>query len=166
VGFLWFGMSMAARYYVGYAYNIEVQPKTHVVLVSTTMFLGESIIQILCCLYFWKVRASYKYLQIPGFILLLIAFIFLIVSVESPRWLVSKKNFKAARETFAKIGRWNGLNQETINLRLSEIHFDGELINRDNSIIGFFDKSIDKHSMHSKLLQDRQQSKVESLLQP
>jgi len=31
-----FGMSVTARYYVGYTYNIEMQPKSHYVIVSTT----------------------------------------------------------------------------------------------------------------------------------
>jgi MFS family permease len=31
-----FGMSVTARYYVGYTYNVEMQPKSHYVLVSTT----------------------------------------------------------------------------------------------------------------------------------
>lgn len=31
-----FGMSISSRYYVGYTYNVEMQPKSHYILVSTT----------------------------------------------------------------------------------------------------------------------------------
>jgi len=47
-----FGMSVTAKYYVGYTYLLEIQPKSHHVLVSTTMFLFESVIYITICLYF------------------------------------------------------------------------------------------------------------------
>ena len=55
-----FGVSVAARYYVGYTYNIEMQPKSHVVLVSTTMFIFESLTSLFICIYFWKISKDYK----------------------------------------------------------------------------------------------------------
>lgn len=57
-----FGLSIASRYYVGYTYNVEVQPKSHYVLVSTTMFLMESVVYFTCCLYFWKWYNNWKLL--------------------------------------------------------------------------------------------------------
>ena len=48
-----FGMSLTARYYVGYTYNMEMQPKSHYVLVSTTMFLFESLTYLFICFYYW-----------------------------------------------------------------------------------------------------------------
>ena len=47
-----FGISITARYYVGYTYNLEMQPKSHHVLVSTTMFVCESFVYLFICLYF------------------------------------------------------------------------------------------------------------------
>ena len=47
-----FGMSLTARYYVGYTYNLEMQPKSHYVLVSTTMFMFESVVYFFICIYF------------------------------------------------------------------------------------------------------------------
>jgi MFS family permease len=57
-----FGMSVTARYYVGYAYNLEMQPKSHYVLVSTSMFLIESVVYITICLYFWLVQGPWQLL--------------------------------------------------------------------------------------------------------
>lgn len=54
-----FGMSMSSRYYVGYTYNIELQPKSHYVLVSTSMFLGESITYLIICGYYWQQVSSW-----------------------------------------------------------------------------------------------------------
>ena len=54
-----FGMSVTARYYVGYAYNLEMQPKSHYILVSTSMFLIESVVYIIICFYFWFVKGPW-----------------------------------------------------------------------------------------------------------
>jgi hypothetical protein len=45
---------------------------------------------------------------------------------ESPRFLISVKRFEEAREVFAWIGKVNGLSEEVIKQRLSEIVFEGE----------------------------------------
>lgn len=57
-----FGMSITARYYVGYTYNVEMQPKSHYVLVSTTMFLFESCVYIFICCYFAYISDKWQYL--------------------------------------------------------------------------------------------------------
>lgn len=57
-----FGMSISARYYVGYTYNIEMQPKSHYVLVSTTQFAFESLIYLFICIYFWTISKNWKIL--------------------------------------------------------------------------------------------------------
>jgi MFS family permease len=54
------GMSISSRYYVGYTFNIEMQPKSHYVLVSTTMFLGESVAYFTICLYFWIFQGKWQ----------------------------------------------------------------------------------------------------------
>jgi MFS family permease len=57
-----FGMSVTARYYVGYTYNLELQPKSKYVLVSTTMFLFESMIYFFICIYFRYIDKNWKVL--------------------------------------------------------------------------------------------------------
>ena len=47
---------------------------------------------------------------------------------ESPRFLVSQKKFKEAREVFKWIGLKNGLTEKEIDQRLSQIQFEGETI--------------------------------------
>lgn len=46
------GMSIAARYYVGYTYNVEMCPKAQQVWVSTFQFCMESLVSLLICVYF------------------------------------------------------------------------------------------------------------------
>ena len=100
-----FGMSVTARYYVGYAYNLEMQPKSHYVLVSTSMFLIESVVYITICLYFWLVKGPWQILQIPNLALSMMGIAFLFFMPESPRFLISKKRYEEARTIFKWIGR-------------------------------------------------------------
>ena len=57
-----FGMSLTARYYVGYTYNIEMQPKSHYVLVSTSQFIFESLTYFFVCVFYWTVSDNWKIL--------------------------------------------------------------------------------------------------------
>lgn len=45
---------------------------------------------------------------------------------ESPRFLVSQKEFSKAREIFMWIGKKNGLSEEKIQQRMNKIKFEGE----------------------------------------
>lgn len=121
-----FGLSLTARYYVGYAYNVEMQPKSHYVLVGTSMFLIESIAYLSICVYFMKVSKDWKPLQIPNIIFISAGLVFLFFMPESPRFLISKQRFEDARDVFKWIGKVNGLSREEAERRLDEIVFDGE----------------------------------------
>lgn len=68
-------------------------------------------------------------LQIPNVVFVTIGFIVISVLPETPRYLVSHGNFEKARKNFAWIGRFNGLDQETIRKRLGEIRFNKEPLN-------------------------------------
>ena len=57
-----FGMSVTARYYIGFTYMMEMQPQDKKVLVSTTMFVFESIVYLFICLYFRFMAKNWKYL--------------------------------------------------------------------------------------------------------
>jgi len=57
-----FGMSVTARYWVGYTYNMEMQPKSHYVLVSTTQFIFEPLVYIFVCIYFWQISGNWRLL--------------------------------------------------------------------------------------------------------
>lgn len=121
-----FGMSLTARYYVGYTYNLEMQPKSHYVLVSTTMFITESFVYIFICLFFMLISDQWKLLQIPNFICSIAGIIFLLFMPESPRFLVAQRRFADAREVFKWIGIKNGLSLSEIEEKLDKIKFEGE----------------------------------------
>ena len=104
-----FGMSVTARYYVGYTYNLEMQPKSHYVLVSTTMFMFESVVYFFICIYFSFISKNWKLLQIPNVVLCVSGIIFLFWMPESPKFLIAQKKFTEAREVFTWIGLKNGL---------------------------------------------------------
>ena len=121
-----FGMSITARYYVGYTYNLEMQPKSHYVLVSTTMFIFESFVYLFICLFFRFVSDRWQYLQIPNVLLSIMGMFFLCSMPESPRFLISVNRFSEARQVFKWIGIKNGLKEDVVEKRMNEIVFDGE----------------------------------------
>ena len=122
------GLSLTARYYVGYCYNIEMQPKSHYVLVGTSMFLIESAMYLSICLYFMFVSTYWEYIQIPNILFISIGFVFMLFMPESPRFLIAQKRFGDARDVFKWIGGVNGLSKEEIDNRLDEIVFEDELV--------------------------------------
>jgi len=83
------GLSVTARYYVGYTYNVEMQPKSHQVLVSTGQFVSESAVYLFVCFYFSSISKYWIPLQIPNVLLTCMGIVFLIWMPESPRFLVS-----------------------------------------------------------------------------
>ena len=100
------------------------------------MFMSESLTYLFLCVYFLTVSDDWKIVQIPNVAFMVMGLLFLCLMPESPRFLVSIKDFKKAREVFAWIGRRNGLKPSLIEERLAEIVFDGEEIgDRANSVI-------------------------------
>ena len=65
---------------------------------------------------------------------MIIGLMFLLFMPESPRFLISTKQFDKAREVFAWIGKVNGLDAKTIKQRMNEITFDGEKQNNKNQM--------------------------------
>lgn len=88
-----FGISLTARYYVGYTYSMEMQPKSHYVLVSTTQFVCESVTYMFICLYFWKISDNWKMLQLPNFIFMISGLVYLWYMPETPRFLLCVKEY-------------------------------------------------------------------------
>lgn len=85
------GVSVTARYYVGYTYNLEMQPKRAQVFVSTAQFTAESIVYLLVIAYFAFISSKWRYLQIPNLLLSLVGVVFIALMPESPRYLVASK---------------------------------------------------------------------------
>jgi hypothetical protein len=121
-----FGVSLTGRYYVGYTYNLEMQPKSHHVIVSTTMFLSESFVYTFICFYFLYSSRNWKVLQIPNIIMSFAGIVFLCCFPESPRFLLSQRKYYEARKVFAWIGKVNGLSNDEVTQRLATVTFDGE----------------------------------------
>ena len=138
-----FGMSVTARYYVGYTYNLEMQPKSHYVLVSTTMFMFESVVYLFICFYFSFLSKNWKPLQIPNLIFAVMGILFLLWMPESPKFLVAQKRFSEAREIFTWIGLKNGLKLDDIQLKLAKITFEGEKYQLPKKNVGKPFKSSD-----------------------
>ena len=87
------GYSLTMRYYIGYTYNVEMQPKSHAILASTIQFMFESVCYLFICLYFLTISKDWRYLMIPNVTFSLFGMISLSLMPESPRFLVSKKRF-------------------------------------------------------------------------
>ena len=83
------GMSVTARYYVGYSFNVEMQPKTKQPLVSTIQFLSESVVYMFICCYFMWISKNWIYLQIPNIGLTTMGILYLYTMPETPRFLLA-----------------------------------------------------------------------------
>ena len=103
-----FGMSVTARYYVGYSYNIEMQPLYAWAFVSTFMFLAESLVYILVCFYFMVISKNWVYVQVPNIALTVLGICFLTKMPESPKFLLSQGKTLEATEVLKKIAEING----------------------------------------------------------
>lgn len=103
------GISITARYYVGYTYNLEFQPKSAQVFVSTVQFTSESIVYLLDITYFVYISNNWVYLQIPNLVLTGVGIVFVILMPESPRFLVASKQYDKARLVFARMAKTNGM---------------------------------------------------------
>jgi len=53
------GLSITARYYVGYTYTVEMSPKNQQVYVSTALFISETIAYLIVCGYFAYVSSEW-----------------------------------------------------------------------------------------------------------
>jgi hypothetical protein len=62
VALFFLGVSVTMKEYVGYTYNIEMQPSSSKVLASTLQFIFEAVAFILVCLYFMLVSKDWRYL--------------------------------------------------------------------------------------------------------
>ena len=103
------GISIAARYYVGYTFNLEFQPKRSQVIVSVVQFASESLVYLMCIAYFVYISNRWIPLQIPNLVGTLIGIIFVYFMPETPRFLVATKKYDTARGVFASIAKHNGI---------------------------------------------------------
>ena len=62
VALFFLGVSVTMKEYVGYTYNIEMQPSSSKVLASTLQFVFEAVAFIIVCLYFLLVSKDWRYL--------------------------------------------------------------------------------------------------------
>lgn len=103
------GISITARVYVGYTFNLEFQPKRNQIIVSTIQFMTESCVYLVDIAYFTYVSDNWVYLQIPNLVLNFIGIIFIVQMPESPRWLIASKQYDRARMVFSRIAKVNGM---------------------------------------------------------
>lgn len=110
-----FGMSVTARYYVGYSYNLEMQPLYAQPFVSTVMFLAESLVYILVCIYFMAISKNWVYVQVPNIALTVLGICFLTKMPETPRFLLAQGKTEEAKDVLRKIAEVNGYEPERMD---------------------------------------------------
>jgi hypothetical protein len=102
------GISITARYYVGYTYNVEFQMKKDKVVVSTVQFMAESVVYLLDIVYFLYISKQWVWLQIPNVILCILGIIWIYSNPETPRYLLAVQRWDDARAAFKWMAKWNG----------------------------------------------------------
>jgi MFS family permease len=103
------GISITARYYVGYTFNLEFQPKKTQVAVSTIQFVSESLVYLIDIAYFSYISKNWVWLQIPNLILSFVGIVFVWWMPESPRYYIARKQYDKARAVFSRIAATNGI---------------------------------------------------------
>ena len=109
------GISVTMRYYIGYTYNVEMQPRSHQNFAGVMLFACEAIVFIFICCYFMNISKYWTPLMIPNIVLTTIGLIFLYNMPESPRFLVSTHKFEKARQVFKLMARWNGKDPDLVD---------------------------------------------------
>ena len=102
------GYSVTMRLYIGYAYNVEMQPKSHKIFASTVQFLFESFAYLCICIYFMYISKDWRPLQSLNLLFSIFGLICLSRMPDTPSFLLSQKRFPEAQKAFSYIAKMNG----------------------------------------------------------
>ena len=116
-----YGLAVTGRYFVGYTYNMELQPKKIQTLIGTTTMGFEVAYMFIVSFYFIFSSRHWSYLMYPSFIMGMSAtFCVFLFLPESPRFYLGLKRFEDARRIFSIIAKTNRIDP------LPELKFEGE----------------------------------------
>ena len=96
LGFI-MGFGVTAKQYVGFSYLVEMHPKKRQVLVGCMFFFYEALIFLFLTTFFGWINKSWYYILIPTLGFGVIGCLLMILMPESPRFLVSTKQYDRAR---------------------------------------------------------------------
>jgi len=83
------GLSVTARYYVGYTFTVEMNPEKQKPYVGTSLFIGECIAYLICCCYFAYISSYWRPLQYVNLGITLLGCVFVYFMPETPPFLVA-----------------------------------------------------------------------------
>lgn len=95
-------------------------------------FTSESLVYLLDIAYFVYISNNWVWLQIPNLILTFVGIVFVCMMPESPRFLVASKQYDKARQVFAMMAKFNGINRAECD----DFIFEEEATEQDQNPIG------------------------------
>ena len=91
------GFSLAAKYYVGYTYLVEMQPKDKQILIGCSEMIFEAFIYFFVIAYYTWMAKDWRYIMIPTISFGTVGSVVLIFLSESPRYMVAAGKYNQAR---------------------------------------------------------------------
>ena len=83
------GLSITSRYYVGYTFTVEMNPKAQQAYVTTAVFICETLVYLIVCGYFVYISSYWRPLQYVNLGITALASVFVYFMPETPPFLVA-----------------------------------------------------------------------------
>ena len=105
----WLGVALIGRFTCGFVLLTELVHEKYATFVGTALMIGDAA-AILYLTFYYRFISSNSIPTIwTGFILNVVTFIAAFWIPESPRWLVSMKQYNEAKRAFHRIAKFNGI---------------------------------------------------------
>lgn len=107
-----FGLLTAVRLNVGFAYLMELVPKSRHALVGTSWCIGEGCIFLAATVYFQEISKDWTGLALAGYLMQVTAFLGSALLPESPTLLMELGRHEEAKDSLEQIAQWNRTTKE------------------------------------------------------
>jgi OCT family organic cation transporter-like MFS transporter 4/5 len=124
-----FGFFSLGRASVGYLYMQELLPTKQQTAVGTLLQVVNGSVSIIACFYFYFISKYWLWFEIFGFSTNVVVVVWLFWVPQSPKWLMSKKRYKEAKEVLKYIAMINndgGMVKEQIEAKVEGMVLQGE----------------------------------------
>ena len=102
-----FGLAFGARVYVGYIFTMEFIPLSDSSIITSCVFAIDGLTLLVGSFYFMYVSKSWRFIYIASVLSTATALAMVLSLPESPKFLISTKQFDKARKVFSKIAKTN-----------------------------------------------------------
>jgi len=105
----WLGVALIGRFTCGFVLLTELVNDRHATFVGTALMVGDGSATLYLTFYYRFISQNSNPTMWAGFALNVVTFIAFFYVPESPKWLVSMKQYNKARHAIQRIARFNGV---------------------------------------------------------